>query len=159
MSTTYTPRGRYFEEFAVGERIVTAARTVTEADVVAFAGLSGDYNPIHTDAEFAAQTPFGRRIAHGLLVTSIASGLAMQTGFIEGTTLAFREIREWKFVKPVFIGDTVHVVITVQGTKPMPRLGGGAVDFKLEVRNQRGDVVIRGVWTVLVLSRPTPEEG
>ncbi len=158
MSEAYQPRGRYFEEFQVGERIVTAARTVTEADVVAFAGLSGDYNPIHTDAEFAAQTPFGRRIAHGLLVTSIASGLAMQTGFLEGTTLAFREIREWKFVKPVFIGDTVHVVITVEKTRAMRRLGGGAVDFRLEVRNQHGDTVMKGVWTVLVLSRPEQQE-
>ncbi len=157
MSDAYTPRGRYFEDFRVGERIVTAARTVTEADVVAFAGLSGDYNPIHTDAEFAAQTPFGQRIAHGLLVTAIASGLAMQTGFIEGTTLAFREMREWKFVKPVFLGDTIRVVITVVGTRPMRRLGGGAVDFKLEVRNQHGDTVIKGVWTVLILSRPQDE--
>ncbi len=157
MSDEYRPRGRYFEEFTVGERIVTAARTVTEADVVNFAGLSGDYNPIHTDAAFAARTPFGQRIAHGLLVTSIASGLAMQTGFIEGTTLAFREIREWKFVKPVFIGDTVHVVITVEKTRPMRRLGGGAVDFKLDVRNQHGDTVMKGVWTVLVLSRPEDE--
>ncbi|NPA31274.1 MAG: dehydratase [Chloroflexi bacterium] len=154
MSDAYRPRGRYFEEFQEGERIVTAARTVTEADVVNFAGLSGDYNPIHTDAEFAARTPFGRRIAHGLLVTSIASGLAMQTGFLEGTTLAFREIREWKFVKPVFIRDTVHVVITVEKTRAMRRLGGGAVDFKLDVRNQHGDTVMKGVWTVLVLSRP-----
>jgi len=154
MSDAYRPRGRYFEEFQEGERIVTAARTVTEADVVSFAGLSGDYNPIHTDAEFAARTPFGRRIAHGLLVTSIASGLAMQTGFLEGTTLAFREIREWKFVKPVFIGDTVHVVITVEKTRAMRRLGGGAVDFKLDVRNQHGDTVMKGVWTVLVVSRP-----
>ena len=154
MSDAYRPRGRYFEEFQEGERIVTAARTVTEADVVNFAGLSGDYNPIHTDAEFAARTPFGRRIAHGLLVTSIASGLAMQTGFLEGTTLAFREIREWKFAKPVFIRDTVHVVITVEKTRAMRRLGGGAVDFKLDVRNQHGDTVMKGVWTVLVLSRP-----
>ncbi len=158
MSASYQPRGLYFEDFSVGQRIVTAARTVTEADIVAFAGLSGDYNPIHTDAAYAASTPFGQRIAHGLLVTAIASGLAMQTGFLEGTTLAFREIKEWKFVKPVFIGDTIRVHITVTHTKPMRRLGGGAVDFKLEVRNQQDETVTRGIWTVLVLSRPTPAQ-
>lgn len=150
----YKPRGKYFEEFTVGQQIITAARTITEADIVAFAGLSGDFNQLHTDAEFAKTTPFGKRIAHGLLVTSIASGLAAQTGILEGTTIAFREIREWKFAKPVFIGDTIHVVLEVTNTKPVRRLGGGAVDIKVDVRNQNDESVMRGVWTVLIASRP-----
>jgi len=150
----YKPRGKYFEEFTVGQQIITAARTITEADIVSFAGLSGDFNQLHTDAEYAKNTPFGKRIAHGLLITSIASGLAAQTGILEGTTIAFREIKEWKFVKPVFIGDTIHVVLEVINTKPMRRLGGGAIDIKVDVRNQNDESVIRGVWTVLMASKP-----
>ncbi len=150
----HQPRGKYFEEFSVGQQIVTAGRTITEADIVAFAGISGDFNQLHTDAEFAKTTPFGKRIAHGLLITSIASGLAAQTGILEGTTIAFREIKEWKFAKPVFIGDTIHVVLEVINTKPMRRLGGGAIDIKVDVRNQNDESVIRGIWTVLMASKP-----
>ena len=99
-------RGLYFEEFQVGQHILSTGRTVTENDIVTFAGLSGDYAQIHTDAEFAKNTPFGQRVAHGLLGISIASGLAMRTGVLEGTVLAFREINEWKFSKPIYIGIT-----------------------------------------------------
>jgi 3-hydroxybutyryl-CoA dehydratase len=142
--------GLYFEEFDVGQSITSVGRTVTEADVVAFAALSGDWNAIHTDAEFAAQHPFGQRVAHGLLCMSIASGLAMRLGFLEGTALAFREIGNWKFSLPVFMGDTIHVRATVTETKPMPRLGGGLVTLKVEILNQDDKVVQRGTWGVLV---------
>ena len=98
----------YFEDFEVGQRFVTAGRTVTEADVVNFAGVSGDYNPIHTDAEFAKSTPFGQRIAHGLLVLSMLTGLRQRTGATDGTLIAWLEIRNYKFLKPVLIGDTVR---------------------------------------------------
>ena len=89
---TSSPRGMYFEEFELKQKITTPARTITEADVVGFAGLSGDYNPLHTNEEFAKTTPYGRRIAHGMLVVSIATGLADRQGFIDGTALAFREL-------------------------------------------------------------------
>jgi acyl dehydratase len=148
------PRGRYFEEFAVGDRITTAARTVTEADIVAFAGLSGDYNQIHIDAEYSRTTPFGARVAHGLLGLSIASGLAVQTGFMEQTVLAFREIGEWKFSNPIFIGDTIHVELEVVETKAIPRLGGGAIVIALDVRNQKGETAQKGKWTALIRGSP-----
>ena len=148
------PRGMYFEEFQTGQRIVTAGRTITEADIVSFAGLSGDFNQIHVDADYSAKAPFGQRVAHGLLVTAIASGLAMQTGVMEGTVLAFREITEWKFIKPVFIGDTVHVVLNVTETKELRRIGGGSVMIELAVINQKDETVMKGVWTVLIASRP-----
>lgn len=151
------PRGLYFEEFSVGQRIVTAGRTITEADVVRFAGLSGDYNQIHTDAEYSKGTPFGQRVAHGLLVLSITSGLAVQTGFMEGTILAFREIAEWKFSAPVYIGDTLHASLEVLETKALPRLGGGAVLIALEVKNQKGETVQKGKWMALMQSRPAPQ--
>jgi 3-hydroxybutyryl-CoA dehydratase len=147
-------RGFYFEEFEAGQSINTAGRTVTESDIVTFAGLSGDYNQIHTDASFSKDTPFGQRVAHGLLVLSIASGLAMRTGVLEGTVLAFREINEWKFVKPVYIGDTVSVELEVVEKKALPRIGGGAIKIDLEVKNQEGTAVMKGVWTVLVASQP-----
>ncbi len=150
----YQPRGKYFEEFETGQQFCSTARTITETDIVTFAGLSGDYNQIHTDAEFSKSTPFGQRIAHGLLVTSIASGLIAQSGLIEGTVLAFREIESWKFVKPVFIGDTVHVKSKVLLTKAIPRLGGGAVVIEVQVLNQRNEVVMKGRWTVLIASKP-----
>jgi acyl dehydratase len=148
------PRGMYFDEFQVGQRITTAGRTITEADIVSFAGLSGDYNQIHVDADYSAKAPFGQRVAHGLLVTSIASGLAMQTGVMEGTVLAFREINEWKFIKPVFIGDTVHVVLEVKETKDLRRIGGGSVTIEISVINQKDETVMKGVWTVLIAARP-----
>jgi acyl dehydratase len=141
-----------FEEFEVGLEIETAARTITETDIVNFAGLSGDFNFIHTNAHAAQDTPFGQRVAHGMLVASIATGLAVQQGFIDGTTLAFREL-EWKFTKPVFIGDTVHVVIKVSATKPMARLGGGLVTFEARVVNQDGDLVHKGIWKMLIKGR------
>jgi acyl dehydratase len=144
----------YMEEFEVGQKVVSAARTVTEADVVAFAGLSGDYNQIHTDVEFSKGTPFGRRIAHGLLGLSIAMGLAVQTGIMEGTVLAFREINNWKFVKPIFLGDTIHIEMEILETKMMPRLGGGLIIIAAEVKNQDDDTIMKGHWKALIASRP-----
>ena len=154
MSPLPSSRGLYFEEFRVGQHTVTAARTVTESDVVSFAGLSGDYNQIHTDAAFSQSTPFGQRVAHGLLCLSIVSGLAMRTGVLEGTVLAFREINEWKFIKPVFLGDTIHAELDVTETKALPRLNAGSVRIAIQVKNQREEVVMKGVWIALVVSKP-----
>lgn len=149
------PRGLYFEEFQLGHKFVTAGRTVTEADVVSFAGLSGDYNQIHVDADYSAKGIFGQRVAHGLLVLSIAEGLAVQSGFMEGTVIAFREINEWKFSKPVFLGDTVRAEIEVTELKPMARLGGGLATLSISVRNQKDEVLMKGNWSVLVASQPS----
>jgi len=147
-------QGLYFEEFSVGQSIVSVARAVTESDIVSFAGLSGDYNIIHTDAVHASKTTFGQRIAHGLLCMAIASGLANRTGVIEGTAIAFREIRNWKFSQPVFIGDTIHIQMDVTETKHMPRLNGGMVALQMSVINQDDHVVMKGTWIILVESQP-----
>lgn len=154
----YRPRGMYFEEFTEGIKVVSQGRTITEADIVNFAGVSGDYNAIHTDAEFGKATPFGARIAHGLLVLSVATGLGMQLGFLDGTAIAFISL-EWKFKAPVKIGDTVHLVAQVKQTKAMPKLGGGFVIFDARVLNQRDEVTQEGTWTVLVKSRAQMEFG
>jgi acyl dehydratase len=143
------PLGLHFEEFQVGDSVTSATRTITESDVVNFAALSGDWNLIHTDAEYSKSHMFGQRVAHGLLILSIASGLAVRLGFLEGTTLAFRSV-DWKMQRPVVIGDTIHVRITVEACKAMARLGGGLVDFKVEVLNQKDEVCQRGNWEMLV---------
>lgn len=147
-------RGMYFEEFEVGMSFSSPGRTLTESDIVSFAGLSGDFTQIHTDMEFSKQTVMGERVAHGLLGLAIVSGLAVRTGVLEGTVLAFREIVDWKFVKPIFIGDTVHVYQEIIEVKPLPRLGGGAVNIELRLINQQNEVVMKGVWKVLVASSP-----
>lgn len=152
-------KGVYFEEFKLGQRFKTVSRTITESDVVTFAGLSGDYNQLHTDEEFARNTPFGRRIAHGLLGMAIASGLTMRSGVLEGTALAFREINNWKFSNPIYLGDTIHVELEVKDKKPFPRLGGGAVIIQMVVKNQNNENTMRGDWTVLVASRPKENDG
>ena len=148
----YRPRGLYFEEFEIGQIMLTVGRTITEADVVNFAGLSGDYNRIHTDAVYAAQDTFGQRVAHGLLVQSVATGLAVQSGIIEGTVLAFREL-SCKFSLPVFLGDTIHVKIEITDTKAFRRLGGGNMTMKYSVINQDDKVVQRGDWVMLIKSK------
>jgi len=146
--------GLYFEEFSVGQKVITEKRTITENDIMTFAALSGDNNRIHTDPEFSKTTIFGRQVAHGLLGLAIASGLAWQTGILDGTVLAFREVNEWKFVKPVFIGDTLYVDLIVKETKALPRIGGGSVTIQLEVKNQNEEVCHRGLWTVLMMTKP-----
>ncbi len=150
---TYQPRGKYFEEFLPGMKIYTAGRTITEADVVNFAGLSGDYNQMHTDAAYSQGSFFGQRVAHGLLVMSVVSGLSVNTGIMDRTVLAFREINEWKFAKPVFFGDTVHAELVVRETREMKRIGGGSVTIDVDVKNQKGDTVMKGAWTVLIASK------
>ncbi len=147
------PPGRYFEEFEIGDTVETVSRTITETDIVLFAGLSGDYNQLHTDAEFAKGTLFGERIAHGLLGLSITSGLAARLGFAEGTAQAFTGL-EWKFRGPIKIGDTIRARFEVRQKKEMQRLGGGFVTFDVAVLNQRDEKVQKGTWTLLVKSAP-----
>ncbi len=147
-------RGLYFEEFEVGQRMSSVGRTITEADVVNFAGVSADYNLIHTDIAYSADSLYEQRVAHGLLVLSVASGLAMRTGLMEGTVIAWRDIRDWRFSQPVFIGDTVHVELEVVETKPIPRLGGGQVNLGVKIINQHDKTVMKGNWGILMMSMP-----
>lgn len=148
--------GRYFEDFQAGYSAVSPRRTITEHDIAAFAGLSGDYNPLHTDEVFAAGTAFGQRIAHGMLGASIATGLAARLGMIDGTALAFLGL-EWKFRRPIVVGDSVHLNIEVKGTREMRSAGGGIVTFQISMENQDGQVVQRGHWTIMVKSRSLEE--
>jgi 3-hydroxybutyryl-CoA dehydratase len=114
---TYAPRGRHFEEFTLGEAFTTAARTVTEGAVDFFAGLSGDFNPMHTDEDSARQSAMKVRIAHGMLVLAVATGQANQLGIFEGTTLALLGMDKIRWTAPVRLGDTIHTVLTVRETR------------------------------------------
>ncbi len=145
--------GLWFEEFVVGDQAQSASRTITEADIVAFAGLTGDFNEIHTSEEFSKQSYFGKRIAHGLMGLSIASGLATRMGFMSTTVEMFRSV-EWEFTAPIFIGDTVHVQVEVAELKAFPRLKNGRVIFKVSLLNQRAEVTQRGTWSLLVKGKP-----
>ena len=147
-----TPHGLFFEEYAVGQSATTPGRTITEADIVAFAGLSGDYNEIHTNEHYPGNR-FGKRIAHGLLGLSIASGLAFQLGFMRETVEAFRGL-DWEFTAPIFIGDSVRLTVEITDTKAVTRLGMGKVSFRVSLMNQTNVVVQRGNWHLLVKLRP-----
>jgi acyl dehydratase len=146
--------GLYFEEFSVGQKNVTGGHVVAEKDIYSFADLTRDHNPIHVNADFAAKTQFGQRIAHGLLGLSIGVGLIMETGHLDGTVLAFREINEWKFVKPFFIGDTITTELTITEMKALPRIGGGALIASIALKNQHDEICQRGTLNLLMLSKP-----
>lgn len=148
------PIGSYFEEVEVGQTMVTRGRTVTEADIVQFAALTGDYNPMHTNAEYMQTHPMGQRVAHGMLTLSYAVGQLYQLGFMERTVLAFRGL-EMKFSLPVFIGDTIHVRLTIKEKKEMKRLGGGIVSAEVKIINQAGKTVQSGTMELLLASQPT----
>ena len=141
-------QGTYFSEFEVEHTYVSGGRTITESDVVAFAGLSGDYNPLHTDATFAEKTPFGQRIAHGMLVTSISTGLGQTLGIFEGTTIALME-QTFSYKGPVFFGDTIRMMLTVEELHPSSKGGKGVVKFRSDVVKQDDSVVNTGTWTVM----------
>jgi acyl dehydratase len=145
----YEIRGKTFDEFNVGDEFFTASRTVTESDVVTFAGLSGDFNPIHMDKEFAEKTPIKGRLAHGMLVFSIATGLGNQLGIYEGTTIAVLSMTI-NFKGPVKLGDTIHVEIKVTDKKESSKPDRGIITFQTNILNQRDETVIDGQWLVLM---------
>jgi acyl dehydratase len=146
------PTRRWFEEIEVGEEYESPGRTITETDIVIFAGLSGDYNVLHTDAEFMKSSIFGERIAHGLL------GLAIQAGlFTRATqayaTLGFMEL-SWKFRGPIKIGDTIRLRAKVTAKKETAEADRGLVTLERQVLNQRDEVVQAGETDVMVERRP-----
>jgi len=142
-------RGLTFDEFNVGDVFASQARTVTEADVVAFAGISGDFNPLHTDAEFGKTTPFGERIAHGMLIAAMSTGMANWLGVFEGTTIALME-QVLQYKGAVKFGDTVHLELTVAEKKESSKPDRGVVIFSARVLNQENKIVIDGTWTTLM---------
>jgi 3-hydroxybutyryl-CoA dehydratase len=131
----------YFEDFAADVVSRSRTRTITEADVVNFAGISGDFVELHMSETYAAQGPFGRRIAHGTLVFAIAVGLGVQMNQVQDTVIAFYGVDRLRFTGPVFIGDTIHVMKKVAALQ-LKEPGRGLVTFETQVFNQRGELVL-----------------
>lgn len=146
--------GWFFEDFdPQGEPVLTPERTITEADVMAFAALSEDDNPLHTDAEYASRTPMGQRVAHGLLVLSVATGLSAKAGQMQGTALAFLGMEEWKFLAPVFFGDRIRLRWRVADKRLASSGKAGVVRRRMDILNQRDEVVQSGLFATLVRTR------
>jgi acyl dehydratase len=143
----------YFEDVEVGFRFETPSRTVTEADIVAFAGVSGDFNPLHTDSVFAARSIYGERIAHGALVLSFATGLRQRAGLFDGTLMGLLEIRRWQFLAPVRIGDTIRVATEIAELRETSKPDRGLMVQRVEVLNQDDAVVGSGELVMLLRRR------
>lgn len=144
--------GLYFEEFEIGAKYQTQGRTIAESDVMTFAGLSGDFNPLHTDAEFARTTPFGERIAHGMLTVIISTGMSNWTGIFAGTTIALLE-QNIKYKAAVKFGDTVHLEMEVTEKNETSKPERGIVKFSAQMVNQNGEPVVDMIWTLMMKRR------
>lgn len=136
---------KYYEEVEVGSVAVSRGRTITEADIVMFAAFSGDWYPLHTDKEYAANTMFGQRIAHGMLVLSVGIGLITMK---PGVVVAFYGIEKLRFTSPTFIGDTIRVEAEVLEKKDKGAFG--VLTSKLEIKNQRDQVCCTAIIKVAV---------
>ena len=143
-------RSLYFDDFSIGQKFVSKSRTLTEADIVNFAGLSWDHNQLHTDVEYAGQTQYGKRIAHGLLGVVAHAGLTYQ--LTEDSILALLEL-SWKFHLPIYIGDTIHVEQTVKDLRESSTEDRGILTFDKKVVNQKKEVVQTGTTTILLAKK------
>jgi acyl dehydratase len=144
----------YFEDLNVGQKLVSAGRTITEADIVMFAGLSGDYNPIHTNEEWCKKSShFKRRVAHGMLTASIASGLIFRMGFLDGTGLAHLGTT-MKFLSPVFPGDTIHIELEILSKKEVDQ-NRGIFTVKMDIVNQ-DEKIVETEQTSIMIARKKP---
>jgi len=146
-------RGRYWEEFEVGDTFESAARTITEADIVNFAAFTGDWHPVHTDAEFAKSSYFGKRIAHGMIGPVVSAGLGVREGLMHETILAFLSM-EWQFHKPIFIGDTIRQRRKVDFKRESRKPERGIIRFHLEILNQHDEIVQEGYRTLMIRRKP-----
>jgi acyl dehydratase len=147
--------GLYWEEWEVGKSFTTAARTITETDVVNFAGISGDYNPLHINEEYCKNTQFGTRIAHGPLIYAVAAGLLFQLHLYDDTLIAFLGFESLKFTKPVKINDTIYAKVTVTEVSETSKPDRGVMKRVLQVFNQRDEMVQEGIQAFLVKRKPT----
>jgi acyl dehydratase len=146
----------YFEDVVEGLVLESAGRTITEADLIAFAALSGDWNPIHVDEEFARGTVFGRRVVHGLLGVVVITGLLDRMGTFADSMVAALEIVQWRYLKPLFIGDTVRFRMTITGKRLVSRGDRGVIDREFVLLNQHGEELQSGSMRIMISCRDRP---
>lgn len=135
-----------FEEYEIGETWTSSGRTITESDIVNFAGVSGDFFPLHMDSEYAKQTIFKQRIAHGLLVLPIGTGLLEMS---PNVVAAFYGIEKLRFIKPTFIGDTIYLELKVTDLIDKGN-GTGVIAFQQEIKKQTGETVVAAEYKFLL---------
>lgn len=142
--------GLYLEDIEVGQKFDLDGRTITESDVLRFAGLTGDFNSLHVDYEEARAGPFGRPVAHGMLVMSVAQGLLVQSRIVHGTSLGLAGFEEWRFIRPVFMGDTIRSSVEIMGARRASSGDKGVCRFRQSVRNQTSELVQEGSYVVML---------
>jgi len=142
----------YYEDFNIGDEFISPQRTITETDISIFAGLTADYNPLHTNDIFARKTVFGTRIAHGLLGASIAVGLWCRLGLVDGTALAFLET-SWKFKNAIKLGDTIVNNISIEEKRLTKSADKGILFLIFNVKNQDETIVQEGKMTLMVKAK------
>jgi acyl dehydratase len=140
----------YYEDLAEGQKFTSPARTVTETDLVSFAMLSGDWNPIHTNQEFAEETYYGKRVVHGVFGISMMTGLLDRTGLFDGSAIAMLGIKDWAFKGPIFVGDTIHFEMEIVSKRLTSNEDRGIVDRKFSLINQRGETVQEGNIAIML---------
>jgi len=148
-------QGKYLDQLKVDDEFITPSRTITETDVVMFAGMTGDYNELHTSEEYMKNSQFGKRLVHGLLALSISHGLIFRLGILEGTAIALLGVDSWQFKAPVFFGDTIHVKVKIaEARASKTKSDRGVVKFYFEIVNQDGIVVQCGYKTLMMKRKP-----
>jgi acyl dehydratase len=140
----------YYEDLTEGQTFTSPARTVTETDLVSFAMLSGDWNPIHTNQEFAQETYYSKRVVHGVFGISMMTGLLDRTGLFDGSAIAMLGIRDWTFKGPIFVGDTIHFEMEIVSKRLTSKEDRGIVDRKFKLINQRGETVQEGNIAIML---------
>lgn len=143
----------YYQDVEVGDEFVTATRTISESDVMIFAGLTGDNNELHTSASFAQETSHGQRIAHGLLTLAMANGLYTRLNLFSKSMISNLEIKDWKFKKAVMLGDTIHVRMVLAEKHLTSDNARGIFNWHVDVFNQKNEVVSTGTWTKMIANR------
>ncbi|MHC8944009.1 MaoC/PaaZ C-terminal domain-containing protein [Advenella incenata] len=145
--------GYYFEDFNEGQTFVSGGRTITETDLTMFSMISGDWNPIHADMEFAKSTRFGQRVVHGVLGMAVSTGMMHEMGIFHDSVIAMLGYRDWHFIGPLLVNDTIHLKLTILSTELGKSGNSGKIARRFQLINQRDEVVQDGQSDVLVLTR------
>jgi len=143
----------YFEDFEVGQSFESGGRTITETDLTFFSMLSGDWNPIHADAEFAKTTRYGQRVVHGTLGIAIATGMLHEMGIFHESAVAMMSLNQWKFVAPILVGDTLHLRLEITELDPGKSERVGRLGRRFVMLNQRDEIVQDGLSDLLIKKR------